>query len=810
LLPYNQVRSSCAEYTLLSQRWGHARRDKKRDKMSPQPLPTSFGAWVRTRRRQLDLTQAELGALAGCSAAAIRKIEAEERKPSRDLAALLARALRIPAPDQPRFLQAARGSMEDLREPASTGSGTPPTNLPALLTSTVDRTRDHAAVSALLKDETVRLVTLIGSPGIGKTRLSLLCGAEALPDFPDGVWFVDLAEINQAEFFTAAVARSIHGLDLPPSPGLAQLSGALRQRRLLLILDNFEHILEPAAVQAADLLKTCPNLKILATSRAPLRLYAEHEYWLPPLSIPPRGEALPPGRLMEYESVQLFVARARQHHTGFAVNPRNAQAVAEIAAVLEGIPLAIELAAAALRRIPLEEMAVLLRGRDWIAHLSTPARDLPPRQRTLENVIAWSYDRLDGEQREFFSRLGVLCGRFDPDAAAALSAIPRERALDLLDALAGQSLLLREHAGWRMLEVIREFAASRLDQREVVEQAHARYFFTRMRDLRRAAPHPVWEDYFQANVLNFHCALARCAASGQAELGFHLAFELEEAWSALGYFREGLAFLRQLLDLPAGVDAAVRANAMRAASDLAWQQHDFESALIFARQAVELGQAHGLVGEHPHYLNRLGRIYIEQGNYAAAREAIGEALALARQPHSTLSPGSPLVQLGEIALFEGEIDQARDLLEQALGQLPPADGVFRAIAATDLAEVMLARGELELARHWLSEALPLATGHIRRFIIFLGALGGYLVLSPGADLPAAARLYGAVNDLTWRSGVVLGEFYRRMNQARLQACRAKLPPAEWAGAFEAGRGWDKAQAARQAANLLGLPAGKGF
>nr|HMN62645.1 helix-turn-helix domain-containing protein [Anaerolinea sp.] len=241
--------------------------------MNPEPLPASFGAWVRSLRRRLDLTQAGLGARAGCSAAAVRKIEADERKPSRELAVLLVRALAVPEADQARFLQAARGEPLDLSAPLPNPHRTAPTNLPALLTSTVDRTRDHAAVSALLKTEGVRLVTLIGPPGIGKTRLSLLCGAEALPDFPDGVWFVDLAEISQAGFFVAAVARSIPDLDLPPSPGLPQLSSALKERRLLLILDNFEHIVEQAALEAAGLLKACPRLKILATSRAPLRLY---------------------------------------------------------------------------------------------------------------------------------------------------------------------------------------------------------------------------------------------------------------------------------------------------------------------------------------------------------------------------------------------------------------------------------------------------------------------------------------------------------------------------------------------------------
>nr|HMN62772.1 tetratricopeptide repeat protein [Anaerolinea sp.] len=459
----------------------------------------------------------------------------------------------------------------------------------------------------------------------------------------------------------------------------------------------------------------------------------------------------------------------------------------------------------------LVEMAALLRGPDWTARLGTPARDLPPRQRTLENVIAWSYDLLDKEERAFFARLGVLNGWFDLAAAAALAEVSQERALQLLNELAGHSLLLRETrpggACWRMLEIIREYAASRLPRRAQVEEARAGYFLARMRDLRQKTSLAACEEDFQANLQNYHAVLAWCAGAGRPDLGLQIAFELEGVWSSQGYFREGLDFFRRLLDQPGEVAPAVRANAMRAASDQAWQQHDFETALWFARQAVDLGQAYGLTQENPHYLNRLGRIYIEQGDYPRAREAIGEALALAWQPGSSLPPGRPLAQLGEIALFEGDLDQADALLSQAIDLLLPEDGVFYAIAATDLAEVMLARGDYPRALGWLRAACPAASGHIRRLIVFLGALAGCLVRSAAGSAASAAALYGAIESLCEHSGVVLGEFYRRANREGMRLARQNLSARQWAGAYEMGRAYNKAQAARRAADLLDLPSG---
>ncbi|MFZ5882924.1 MAG: ATP-binding protein [Chloroflexota bacterium] len=783
---------------------GHAHRDKNRYKMTATP-PATFGAWIKSRRRQLDLTQSELGKRAGCSEAAIRKIEADERKPSRQLAELLAAALEIPASERELFLQFARGVLvEEIRLAPKTHAH----NLPALLTSTVDRTRDLAHLSALLKDESVRLVTLIGPPGIGKTRLSIHCGNELLNDFPDGVWFVDLADVTRADFFTPTVARFLPDLSLPPAPSLSQLLSGLRGKRLLLILDNFEQIVEGASLDAAQILKACPHVKMLVTSRVPLNLYGEHQYPLPPLSIPPRNAEKTQDALMRFESVQLFAARVRQHQPRFAVTPKNAEAVIEICNLLDGIPLALELAAATLRQMSIEEMAALLRSQGWAKHLAASARDLPHRQRTLENVIDWSYNLLDERQKVVFAKLGVFTGWFDSEAA---SAVCKTEALPHLSALADHSLLVRESvngkAHWRMLELIREAAFSKLteEERQHAEFLRAEHFLRRIQALKQNAPRETQQAYFLTHFSNIQNAVQWAVDANNAELSISLVSLLTEYWETLGYFKEGFNVITRLLRSTAEIEPRQRASLLNAASTLAWHQHDFDTAQLYAKEAVEQEHAHGKGDEDPNYYNLLGRIYIEQGKFTEARLALEECLAiLSKRPE--LNPGPPLAQLGEVALFEGRMDEAKSLLERALTILSQDNAIFLAMAYTDLAEIALAEDDLETAKHWLKEAYPHTGAHVRRLIVFLSALAGWLALSNDSkeNQRKAAQLFGAMGKLAEQSGVGLNAFYQDRNQKRLEQLQKKLSAEEWQEAYESGSGWERGEVIRQIGNILAV------
>jgi predicted ATPase/transcriptional regulator with XRE-family HTH domain len=775
--------------------------------MTVLKIPATFGAWVRTRRKQLDITQAELGKRAGCSEAAVRKIEADERKPSRQLAELLASALEISQPERETFLQFSRGVLVD---EIHIELKSHPHNLPTLLTSTVDRTRDLANVTTLLKDKAVHLVTLIGPPGIGKTRLSIHCGNESLDDFPDGVWFVDLAEIQSPEFFLPTLARSLPSLSLSPSPDLPQLLNGLRDRRLLLILDNFEHIVDKSALDVAQILKTCPHLKILVTSRVPLHIYGEHEYALPPLSVPPRDVKKTKESLMEFESVQLFVARTRQHQPAFSITPENTDAIIDICTILDGIPLALELAAATLRQMTLDEMVSLLRGKDWVKQIATPARDLPQRQRTLENVIDWSYTLLDDEQQEFFGKLGVFSGWFDAEAAAAVCEM---EAMKFLNALTDHSLLEREFlngkAHWRMLELIHGYAISKLNPSQLayIEQRRAGYFSEQLQALRQQEiPQPEREEYYRIHINNLLAGLRWAIKEKQTETGFQLAEFLDDVWGSAGYLKEGLELVRQLMALPDASSPQVRANRLHMASDLAWQLHDFKTSLAYSKTAVELGRTHGLKDTHIWFLNRLGRIYIEQEKYAEAKAVLEECLDLASASPEILNPGSPLAQLGEVAFFEGRLDEAKSLLEKALVTLDAGDGIFLAMTTTDLAEIALEEKDFSQSRHWLGKACEPASQQIRRTLVFLCALAGYLVLSSKnkADIRKAAQVYGAVETLSATSGIHFNSFYQRLNRARMQKGREKLSAGEWQRAYETGLGWERGEAIQQAKKFLGL------
>lgn len=769
--------------------------------MTAAQTPASFAEWVRTRRRQLDLTQTELGLRAGCSAAAIRKIEAEERKPSSQLAELLAVALQIPAEQQEIFLQAARGA---LVEQLPREVGAPTHHLPTLLTSTVNRVRDLASVASLLKDPTVHLVTLVGPPGIGKTRLSVECGYALLEDFTDGVWFVDLSEITRREFFLPALARALPDLDLPLSPEPNRLFSALRPRRLLLILDNFEQIVAGAALEVAQLLQACPQLTILVTSRVPLHLYGEHVYPLPPLSLPPPEVASSPQALLDFEAVQLFSARARQHQPTFLVTAENSQAVVTVCTLLDGIPLALELAAASLRQMSLEELAALLRRGGWLKQIASPARDLSARQRTLESVIDWSYTLLTAPQQEFFCTLGVFSGWFEAESAAVVCEIAPETASGLLAALTDHSLLAREvvhgKSCWRMLEVIHEYALSKLPdpRRAEAEARRAYYFLHGLQALHHSAPRLAQEAFFRTNFGNLQTTVQWAIDQQQIDLCIQLTTLLTEFWEPLGYLREGFDILHRFLRSGAEIEAKTRASLAASASTLAWQQHDFDMALAYAQEAVALV---GGEDEDPMVRNALGRIYIEQEDLAAARAALQECLLAIEHRSAQFNPGPPLAQLGEVALFEGSLEEAQRHLQRAIEYLPKEDAIFRAMAFSDLAELALLRGDFPQAQRWLEQARVPAGQHIRRSLVFLCTQAGYCALgsSDMSTLALAASLYAAVEALSERSGVKLTSFYRGRNEERMRLLRAKLPVQAWQQAEALGRSWSLTEAMEQAA-----------
>ena len=595
----------------------------------------SFGYLVRRRRLALDLTQAELGARVGASAAMIRKVEADERRPSRELAEWLAIALGVPAGEHEDFLRAARNVAAVEKLPitdqplAAPPSAIAASNLPAPMTSMVNRVADLAAVTALLERDDVRLLTIIGPPGMGKTQLSIEAALQMLSRFAGGAWFVDLSAITDPAFLLPTIAIT---LNLPPAPGLTsaqQVQGALRDREMLLVLDNLEQIVDRAVVDIVSLLRACRHVKVLATSRVRLDVYGEHEYALPPLTTPPPAESYLPEDLARYEGVQLFVARVRQHQPGFELTSETETAVAAICRRMEGVPLALELAAARTRQMPLGALADALHelsGRDWHALLRTSARNLPPRQQTLFDAIAWSYSLLEPGLRNVFRQLSVFAGSFDWPAVAAVVDEPffaEETALrDAVDRLVDHNLVsVVSHTPerWRLLEMMHEFTRAELDvaEAQTARARHARHYAERLWRLSIGESAADYLAEAERDANNGRAALTFAVESANAQLGYQLAVGLGTYWEHRGLISEGRYWLERVLALPGEIDGETRYECLFTAANLAWMQHDFAAAHAYVLQAIAECDRED-VARVAALFNLQARVYLEDGRLADA------------------------------------------------------------------------------------------------------------------------------------------------------------------------------------------------
>ncbi|HYP19626.1 MAG TPA: helix-turn-helix domain-containing protein, partial [Chloroflexia bacterium] len=397
----------------------------------------SFGKWLRERRESLDMTREDLAEKVSCARVTIAKIEHGERRPSRQVAERLAESLALPPEQHAAFLRWARGTAVVPGLPGITAvaepdvekvpaasieqqfqAAPPADHLPASPTSFIGRQREVAALLDRLRREGVRLLTLTGPPGIGKTRLSIAVADGLRGEFQDGVWFVPLAPLTDPGLVVPTIA-TVLGLKESPGQGAeAGLQTYLRDKRLLLLLDNFEQVTD-AAPALGSFLAAAPHMKLLVTSRAVLHLYGEQEYSVPPLELPDAGHAFAAGSPPRYASVELFVQRAQAARPDFSLNPQNYRAVAQICVKLDGLPLAIELAAARSKLFTPE--ALLARLEQRLTFLTGGPVDREGRQRTLMDAIAWSYSLLDEAERGLFRRLGVFVGGCTLEAVESIS-----------------------------------------------------------------------------------------------------------------------------------------------------------------------------------------------------------------------------------------------------------------------------------------------------------------------------------------------------------------------------------------------------
>jgi predicted ATPase/DNA-binding XRE family transcriptional regulator len=645
----------------------------------------AFGDWLRERRRQLDLTQAELAGQVGCSVVMIRKIEADDRVPSRQVAERLARCLQVASADQGAFVMFARGraampsSLDQGGRSTAVQTAIPTTLLPTPITAFLGRERELAELRRLIEADSARLITIVGPPGIGKTRLSLELAASVQDQFVDGVFFVPLAPVTDPAHVLPTISRV---LGLPDrGPGAAALYSALHRRRVLLVLDNFEQI-TAAAPLVSELLQHAPLVRAIVTSRIALHLSGEHQYAVPPLALPNIQMLAELPHAAEYPAVRLFVTRMRVINPEFALTNENAQTVAEICTRLDGLPLAIELAVARSRLLTPQALLDRLRsptGPATLQVLTSGPRDLLDHQRTLRSTIQWSYDLLDADERRVFIHLGVFVGAFTMEAAAAVCATPM--AAEALESLANQNLVSwTAHNGQailHLLETIREFALEKLAEAGLLEDAYRRHAHSYVELAHTAVPaldgpeQERWLDRLLRAYPNLEAAL-EWLTRHDPELGLRCATDLGQFWYTCGYPSEGRTWLTKLLDMveqigPAGdrIDS-LRAGALHIASFLAFQQGDNQQSATLAQKSLALYQALGDEAGIAMALLDIGRAAFGQANYSEATAAIEESLRINRALQHWPAVAPALNNLALIAKDHGDFQRAVQLHEESL------------------------------------------------------------------------------------------------------------------------------------------------
>jgi predicted ATPase/class 3 adenylate cyclase len=698
-----------------------------------------------------------------------------------------------------------------------------PNNLPQQVTSFIGREKEIAEIEALLA--ATRLLTLTGSGGCGKTRLSLEVAADALESSTDGVWFVELAALADPALVPQAVA-SVLGLREERDASLTQiLVDHVRSRHLLLVLDNCEHVLAACATLADAILTQCPHAVLLATSRQRLGLPGERVYRVPSLSTPDPKRDVTPETLSRYESARLFRERAQLQQPRFVVNEQNARAVASVCHRLDGIPLAIELAEARMRSMPVEEIDHHLDRRFML--LTGGSRAARPRQQTLRAMIDWSYDLLEPAEQALYGRLAVFAGGFSADSAERVGAgepLEQWQVLHILTSLADRNLVAAEERDganrYRLLETIRQHALERLrvsGDGDAMRRKHRDYFLAlaeeaepKLRGAEQAASLRRLEEEHE----NLRAAFEWCVADEELNPGLRFCGALQHFWTLRGHVSEGREWCARMLPASAK-PTRERAKALSAAGALAYLQADYGAAKALHEESLairrQLGDQRGIATS----LSNLGVLACDLVDFASARALFEESLAILRQLDDAWGIAIALGNLGRAANELGDYDTAKSRHEESLaikrelgnragiantlhslanvahaqGELATAKAlhlesieVARELGhrpglstyLTNLASVVSDQGEFVAAREIYAEGLAILIelGDRRNIAV---ALEGLAVITATIEGPShAARIFGAAQRLREDIGSALTQLYKARYDARVAAARAAM------------------------------------
>jgi predicted ATPase/transcriptional regulator with XRE-family HTH domain len=712
---------------------------------------------LRQYRIAAGLTQEDLAERARISARAISDLErGARRSPHKETLRLLADALGLGDDDRALLFEALRVSRRGAVVPSLTAqAAAPPKGFPVTLTPLVGRERDEATIAHMLRQDDVRLLTLTGPAGIGKTRLVTQAALGLGAQFADLV-FVSLAAIRDPVVVIPAIAQALGLHDQPNQPAMEQVSENLSRRELLLVLDNFEQVVQ-AGPEITQLLAACPRVKALVTSRIALRVRGEHEFAVPPLVTPDLAHLPTPEDLTRYAAVTLFVQRAQAVKPTFAVTPALAPVIAAICTRLDGVPLALELAAARIKLLP--PRALLARLDESLALLTTGAADLPERQQTMRRAIEWSYDLLNASQQRLFRRLAVFVDGWTLAAAQAVCCEddpPVARIIDELAILVNSSLVVQEEQDndeprFRLLQLLREYGWEQLvahGEAAWLRSRHANYYLTlaEMAAPEMRGPHQRrWLACLAQEHPNLRAALDWARETQSIECGLRLGSALHSFWRLHGHASEGRAWLERFLSFQRPSehdrDKMVRADALKGAGYLACVQADHEAATALLAESLELYRAQANARGIAQVLNSQGMIANEQADYARAAALFQASLTLWRELGDVTWIGALLNDLAVVEFRQECYAEAKALLEESLA-LHRAAHDHWAIALTlcNLGETMRMEGDLATAALLLEEGLEVQKALGDKGVLATPLLNLADVAREQGDLERAAML----------------------------------------------------------------------